>query len=167
MVGPPKVPGEDEREPEREMLDIIMEGVKYKDEEMKDEVTREQTTEGKISEEIEEVNVLFGGIPMDEDGMSVMDLRPEFAMYDTIKKDLIEEEIEVALAKIRWSRMRDGDPSEVNEDDRNSEEFSKEALELEDAESRQVFDKAQNAVRMQRRKCTDMKNNRRTVLPKA
>ena len=78
----------EEMEPERRMLDTVMKGVTYQEEKMSTEENAQQQQNVGT-----EINVLFGGVVMDEDEWSVMELRPEFAIYDNMKKSLINEEV--------------------------------------------------------------------------
>ena len=63
-----------------------------------------------------------------------MRLRPEYSMYDVIKKSMLDEEFEVATSKIRWSQMKDGDPGKGNEEV-NVEELDKDTMDREDAKA--------------------------------
>ena len=63
--------------------------------------------------------------------------------------------------------MTNGNPSEISEEEKVEEMKNKEKTEIEDAESRQIYDRTTNSLRLQRRRAMDMKNNRRVVLPQA
>ena len=46
--------------------------------------------------------LVIGKLKLDEDKLSIMRLNPKFAVLDKLKDEIIENEIEVALAKLRY-----------------------------------------------------------------
>ena len=113
-------------------------------------------------------STVFGTVELDDDELSVMDLRPEFAVYDVIDCDKLEEEINITLTKIRWDRReRDGDddvePKSVEEAQEQVAE--REEQMMQDAESRLVYNSQDNCIDMRARRATYMVHNTRLILP--
>ena len=109
---------------------------------------------------------IFGDLNLDYDELKVLELRPEFAIYDKLDKKKIAEEINITLTKIRWDRMnKDGDlvPQDENED--KEQEKQKELDRIEDAKSRMVYNMDNTTIDMGARKATDMAHNSRLILP--
>ena len=47
----------------------------------------------------------FGGIELDKEEQSFLALGPDFTMFDDLKMEEFEKEIQITATKIRWSRM--------------------------------------------------------------
>ena len=47
----------------------------------------------------------FGDIELDKDEKSFLALGPDFSIYDVLKMEKIEKEIQITATKIPWSRM--------------------------------------------------------------
>ena len=61
-----------------------------------------QTKKDKL---IERMVITFGGIELDKDEKSFLALGPDYAIYEDIKMDDLEKEIQLTATKIRWARM--------------------------------------------------------------
>ena len=116
-------------------------------------------------------NIIFGSVDIDHDEKNVLNLRPEFSIYDKIDYKRMNEEFNTTLTKIRWDRIsRDGEDDETTNLDetwmRQQQQEMKEELEREDdARSRMTYDSSSRTIDMGARRATDMSHNTRLILP--
>ena len=113
--------------------------------------------------------LIFGGAQLNEKELSILRLRPEYALFGKVTCQRMEEQVQAVLTKLRWTRMNKGSPAEQMEAAKEEEEgeptLSREELELSDAKARQTYCPDTNTINMGRKKATDMPNNRRVFMP--
>ena len=114
----------------------------------------------------------FSDINLDHDEISVLKRRPEFAIYDSLDRTKLREEMNLALTKVRWDRRSRDDKDQDSMPDPSpgsQEEKLKLAQEeedrMEDAKSRLIYHDVSNTVNMGARRATDMRHNQRLHLP--
>ena len=116
--------------------------------------------------------VTFGTADLDDDERSVLQRRPEFAVYEKVDTIKIQEEMNLALTKVRWDRRTtcwaEGDAEEQDlwtEEDKLEHQAQLERDELVDAQSRMIHNKEEGRIDLGARRATDMGHNQRLVLP--
>ena len=101
--------------------------------------------------------------------LSVLDLRPEFAVFNNVDLKRLAEEINITLIKVRWDRrnrdseVEDGAPK--TEQEAKDQDDKEEKDRMEDADSRMIFDLQTKTIDMGARRATDMAHNTRLILP--
>ena len=128
-------------------------------------------------EETDAVTV-FGEINIDCDERAVLSKGPDFAIFQYVDKKRMQEEINIALIKIRWDRQSRDWLTEHEGEEGNKKECEMTERELrtrkeqedrerqDDAEARMIFNSETNTVDMGSRRCTDMKHSQRLHLPR-
>ena len=99
-----------------------------------------------MTEEYSSKPKCYGHVQLDENEECVLSLPPKFAMYDEIKVSKCEAEIEKGMAKLRWNRWKE-------EDEQNNREYA--------------YDIDSNTMNFRKMRPTEMKYNKRVILPNA
>ena len=86
--------------------------------------------------------MIYGDLRLDEDEVAALLLDPKFATLNTLVIEDFDLEIESTLTKMKWNRMSDTSNCE--------DEKEREEIELEDAESREVYDSVTKMQDLQR-----------------
>ena len=81
-----------------------------KDETVPDEIDGIIVKDQEIPEEYASTPRLYGGINLQSDEQSLLELPPKYATYEKVDKEHCQAEIEKSLAKTRWERKKDDDP---------------------------------------------------------
>ena len=68
---------------------------------------------------------VFGKINLDDDEITVLEKRPEYAVYQNVDNKRLLEEMHIALAKVRWERR---EKDWLEEGETKDSELSPEAL---------------------------------------
>ena len=112
--------------------------------------------------------VVFGDVQLDFEERALLAKRPEYALYDSLDYNKIQEEMNVAMVKVRWDRRsreeHDEDDSDTGGGGGNTVSDD-ETIRIEEAQARMVFDKSTNSVDMGARRATDMAHNKRLHIP--
>ena len=118
----------------------------------------------------------FGEVELDNEERAILSKRPEFSIYDKVDKTRLAEEMNAALAKVRWDRInRDWikDEDEIDAESRMSQEefkervLQEESARQEEAQSRLVYDCDSDVIDLGCRRSTDMKHSQMLHLPQA
>ena len=115
--------------------------------------------------------ITFGNVNLDADEMMILKKRPEFAVFDTIKDDRINEEMLSTMTKIRWERWSHDDDDQGDEQDLTPEKLdekeTKEEMESqEEDQMRLVYNHDDKTINLGARRATDMRHNMRLIMPK-
>ena len=103
--------------------------------------------------------LVFGDVQLDEDERSVMLLDPKYAVLDSLGAEGFELEVQAAMAKLRWNKMKEnGQEEDVTEAER-------ERLETLEAEARQIYDPKSKTVDYRKYRATDAPMNATLKLP--
>ena len=86
--------------------------------------------------------LIYGDLRLDEDEVAALLLDPKFATLNTLVIEDFDLEIESTLTKMKWNQMSDTSNCE--------DEKEREEIELEDAESREVYDSVTKMQDLQR-----------------
>ena len=103
--------------------------------------------------------LVFGDVHLDEDERSVMLLDHKYAVLDSLGAEEFELEVQAALAKLRWNRMKEDRQEE------NITEAESERLETLKAEARQIYDPKSKTVDYRKYRATDAPMNATLKLP--
>ena len=103
--------------------------------------------------------IIYGDLRLDEDEIAALLLDPKFATLDSLVIEDFDLEVECTLTKMKWNRMSDTGNCE--------DEKEREELELEDAESREVYDSITKTYNAQKQRVTDLEQNAFVILPKS
>ena len=102
--------------------------------------------------------LIYGDINIDEDETAALLLDPKFAVFNSLSEEEFEVEIESCLTKMKWNKMsRSGNCEDEKE---------REDMELEEAESREVYDSVDKTFNMRKQRVTDLKHNAYVIFPK-
>ena len=112
----------------------------------------------------EKLVTIYGGLELDEDEVAFLLLGPDFLLLEEVDLEKAKIDFSIGVTKVRWQRMgknrseivRFQETSKVEE-----EEKMEEMIHLEE----RIHDTERSEVRVGKMKCTDMKNNRRIMLP--
>ena len=110
----------------------------------------------------------FGDVDLDHEERLILSKRPEFAIYNKVDKKSLQEEMSITLTKIRWERRtRDWTPGDEDVTPAEAGERDKVDLQqqLEDCQSRLIFNQENLTVDLGACRATDMKLNQRLILP--
>ena len=102
--------------------------------------------------------IIYGDLRLDKDEIAALLLDPKFATLDSLVIEDFDLEVECTLTKMKWNRMSDTGNCE--------DEKEREELELEDAESREVYDSINKTYNAQKQRVTDLEQNAFVILPK-
>ena len=102
---------------------------------------------------------------LDEDEKSVLKLNPNMATYEMITTKGIRSDIEELFAKLRYSRLYDTGEQGESDDEVTLTEEEKSRFEFIDAMQDQVYCPESKTVDLSKRKVTDIKINKRILLP--
>ena len=80
-----------------------------------DEIDGIKLTDQELPAEYSSTARTYGGIELDENEQSLLELPPKYATYEKVESEPCEAEIEKALAKLRWERKRNDAEHEGNE----------------------------------------------------
>ena len=103
--------------------------------------------------------LVFGDVDLDSDESEAMLLDPKFAVLDSIGEEEFELEVQAALAKLRWHKMKE---DRLEEDITEAEKEREEKLE---AEARQIYDWKSKRVDYRKYRATDAPMNATLKLP--
>ena len=106
----------------------------------------------------------------------ILNMRPEYAIFGKVDPQMVEEEIQIAATKVRWTVMnssegetKEGEKEVIKEEIRTNEDdketISEEEMNLIDAKARQTVDTEAGTIDMSKKRATDLKNNRRVMMP--
>ena len=87
----------------------------------------------------------YGGITLNENEQKTLSLPPKFAMYEEIRAEKCEAEIEKGMAKLRWNRRKEEDGEQTRQ---------------------HAFDIDTKTMNYRHLRPTEMKYNKRVYLPK-
>ena len=139
---------------EQQEKDRIFSKVKWKDEEIVyDDNSVEIAT--------------FGNVTLNEDEKAFLRNPPDYALYGKLDDDDMKVEIEVGLAKVGLNRRSTGYGEEEKEEQTDESKKNDENIEIEDAMNRMIYNYETMTIDFGKRRPTDCRNNRRTILPKA
>ena len=108
--------------------------------------------------DVSEAPLIYGDLRLDEDEVAALLLDPKFAVLNTLDIEDFDLEVESTLTKMKWNKMSDNNNCE--------DEKEREELELEDAESREVYDPVTKTYNAQKQRVTDLEHNAFVILPK-
>ena len=106
-----------------------------------------------------EAPLIYGDLRLDEDETAALLLDPKFAVLNSLDIEDFDLEVECTLTKMKWNRMSDTGNCE--------DEKEREEIELEDAESREVYDAITKTYNAQKQRVTDLEQNAFVILPKS
>ena len=121
--------------------------------------------------ELEDEVLVFGEVSLTESELSVLKLGPGFMVVSSLDKETMRIESAVTTTNIRWSKMKDGTDdmtakeSEEHELENEETEEQKTLAEMIELEARDVLDDSGTILDMRRKRVTDMKCNRRVMMP--
>ena len=146
-----------EEEPETKEMEELLSLVQHTDADLKNNPDSDKTWAVET----------FGDPPIDQDESKVLELRPEFALFPKLTTSGILEEIESVLAKIRWHRNAADRGKErlrqVEELRLAGEDVS--SLEVGTEQDRSIYNDKEKTLNMSQMRPTDMRDNRRIIMP--
>ena len=112
----------------------------------------------------EKMITVYGDIKLDNQEKQYLSLGPEFTVLEKLDRRKIKSEFQSALTKIRWSRMGK-ETSEVRREVEEKELEEEEQIEKQVHLNQRVYEEENNQVWLSRKRCTEIKTNRRVIFP--
>ena len=113
--------------------------------------------------------VVCDGIVLSEPEMDLLSLGPGFMVVDALNMEEIRIESNATMMKIRWGRRKQGTEDMTGrQEDEELRDLSEEDLDLAEAleiEARDVLSQDHKSLDMRNKRATDMRGNRRVMMP--
>ena len=166
------------RDQDLSQLDIEIENIKQQAKTFNMNLTKRMSRnnlEGRPNEVIRKTDEvkIFGNVNLTEDEMELLKLGPGYMVVAQLTEEEMRTESTVSMTKMRWDKLKKGQEDMTGKDiEKEENEMTEEELleqmnlaEALDRETRDVLDENGTRMNMGRRRATDMKGNRKVIMP--
>ena len=119
-------------------------------------ITSDEGLEAQFGPVHQEAPVIYGGVDITGPEAAVAGLGPKFCVTPRLSVEDVQVATEELLAKMRWE--------DRSRDEREGQEWTPE-WEIEKTLSHTAFDEAEGSLDFKKKRVTDLKTNRRIVIP--